>query len=322
MAPDATTIRRLAGETDFQPQRLEKVIRLCELIAEVARHHELGGHLRLKGGTALNVYHLDLPRLSVDADFNFQDGVGKDALGKRKDNVETALDAVAQAGGYALERSQDSHALRAYQLRYDGVLGSRDHIKLDINYLERVPVLKPVQMTPPEWLPVPDTPVPVLDLDELAGSKVATLMLRGAPRDLFDVAQLAELDIDRDLVRRIAVFHGFLADLALADLDPERMDRITAKSFKSNLQDLLPKRSKYASMKPEEAVEAMREAARPLVESVLELEEIKACKEELAQGEWNPGTLFGTQDVDPALAEHPGMAWRFRQASARDQSNV
>lgn len=227
MRLEGRTLRRLAQEHAFQAPRLEKVIRLTGFLAEVARHHDLGDHLRLKGGTALDVYHLDVPRLSVDADLNLQQDLDARDLPRRRNEVERHLESIAEAQGYAMERIQDTHALRGYVLRYQGTLGNQDHIKLDVNFLERIPVLPPTRLAPPEWLPVPDIEVPVLALDELAGSKVATLMLRGAARDLFDVAQFPDLDLDHDRVRRIALFYGFLADLDLASMDSDRLDQIT-----------------------------------------------------------------------------------------------
>lgn len=310
MEPDARTIRRLAQETRFQAPRLEKVIRLADFIAEIARHHVLAGRLRLKGGTALNVYHLDLPRLSVDADFNYQSHAEATDLPAAKRDVEKALGDIANAFGYSLERYQDSHALRAYIMRYRSTLGNLDHIKLDINYVERVPVLAPVAMHPPDWLPVPDTPVSVLALDELAGSKLATLMLRSASRDLFDVANLATLAIDWGVARQIAVFHGFLDDLELTSLRADRMDGITPADFRSSLQDLLPKRSGVASMKPDEALLALRSTARPLVDAVLGVPGIAPCRSLLAEGVWEPKSLFDGPVND--LAQHPGIAWRLK----------
>lgn len=314
MEPDAQTIRRLAQETRFQAPRLEKVIRITTFIAEVARHHALGDKLCLKGGTALNVYHLDMPRLSVDADFNYQARIDAKDLALTKDAVEKSLDDIAKALGYTLDPYQDSHALCAYLLRYKSTLGHNDHIKLDINYIERVPILEPVRMRPPAWLPVADTPVAVLDLNELAGSKIATLMIRGASRDLFDTANLTTLEIDEDLAACIAVFHGFLDNLGLTTLKADRMEYIKAADFQRTLQDLLPKRSEYASMRPDEALGALQDAARPLVAKVMEVPRIDECRRSLAQRAWQPKDLFGDLEVNENLVHHPGIAWRFRQA--------
>jgi hypothetical protein len=58
-----------ARETGFRADMLEKVVRLGELAAEVARHPLLGRALALKAGTALNLCFGPPRRLSVDLDF-------------------------------------------------------------------------------------------------------------------------------------------------------------------------------------------------------------------------------------------------------------
>ena len=65
-APSAQTLQRLAGETGLQAGILEKVLRLLDVLQEITRDPVLGERLVLKGGTALNVFHLPLDRLSVD----------------------------------------------------------------------------------------------------------------------------------------------------------------------------------------------------------------------------------------------------------------
>lgn len=65
------TLQRLAGETGYLPDTLEKVLRLLDLLDEIAGDPMLSERLVLKGGTALNVFYLDLDRLSVDIDLNY-----------------------------------------------------------------------------------------------------------------------------------------------------------------------------------------------------------------------------------------------------------
>ena len=66
-----TEIRELAENTRFPAENLEKVLRLRELLIEFHRHTILKGKLVLKGGTALNLFYLNLARLSVDIDLNY-----------------------------------------------------------------------------------------------------------------------------------------------------------------------------------------------------------------------------------------------------------
>ena len=61
-APSAQTLQRLADDTGHQPGTLEKVLRLLDLLQEIARDRILSDRLVLKGGTALNLFHLGLDR--------------------------------------------------------------------------------------------------------------------------------------------------------------------------------------------------------------------------------------------------------------------
>lgn len=63
----AALARSLGG---FQTDFLEKSLRLLDMLREVSRHGDLKERLVLKGGTAINFMQKELPRLSVDIDFN------------------------------------------------------------------------------------------------------------------------------------------------------------------------------------------------------------------------------------------------------------
>ena len=60
----------VAMQTGFRPEILEKVIRLMDLLNGIFNDDYLASRLALKGGTALNLFYFDLPRLSVDIDLN------------------------------------------------------------------------------------------------------------------------------------------------------------------------------------------------------------------------------------------------------------
>ena len=61
-------LRELAAATDFRPEALEKVHKILKRLDENELSH---AQWVLKGGTALNLFYYDVPRLSVDIDINF-----------------------------------------------------------------------------------------------------------------------------------------------------------------------------------------------------------------------------------------------------------
>lgn len=79
-APSIQTLQRLADETGNQLDTLEKVLRLLDLLQEIAGDSFLSERLVLKGGTALNAFHLGLDRLSVDIDLNYIGALDREML--------------------------------------------------------------------------------------------------------------------------------------------------------------------------------------------------------------------------------------------------
>jgi predicted nucleotidyltransferase component of viral defense system len=69
--PSRETLGAVAGDRGYDERVLERVARMLALLEAISVDPELTGRYALKGGTALNLFHLDVPRLSVDVDLNF-----------------------------------------------------------------------------------------------------------------------------------------------------------------------------------------------------------------------------------------------------------
>ena len=85
-------LERLAGQTGFRPDTLEKVLRLERFLDQVNRHPYLGPRVALKGGTALNVFYGQAPRLSVDLDFNYIGALDREKMLRERPDVERAVE--------------------------------------------------------------------------------------------------------------------------------------------------------------------------------------------------------------------------------------
>jgi len=71
---------RDADATGFRPEILEKALHLLTLLEGFNRHPFLRDRIALKGGTALNLFLLDLPRLSVDIDLNYIGALDRETM--------------------------------------------------------------------------------------------------------------------------------------------------------------------------------------------------------------------------------------------------
>lgn len=110
--PSIQTLQRIADETGHQAGTLEKVIRLLDVLQEIARDPVLRERLVLKGGTALNVFHLGLDRLSVDIDVNYVGALNRAVMEAERPEpeVEAALNRLLASRGYNVRRQPDEHA--------------------------------------------------------------------------------------------------------------------------------------------------------------------------------------------------------------------
>jgi len=155
----------------------------------------------LKGGTALNLFVQDLPRLSVDIDVVFTDH----ALER-----EPALIAIGnglQAAKAKLERMGYSADIRRTQKGDEAKLlvADRDsQIKVEVNFVFRgtlLPVELRALVSSARNLFTTAMELPVLAIPELYGSKLVAALDRQHPRDWFDVAAMTDgIGIDAKVV--------------------------------------------------------------------------------------------------------------------------
>lgn len=93
---------------------LERVAQLLGLLDAIQRHPFLRGKLALKGGTALNLFVFDVPRLSIDIDLNYVGAESRDAMLAERPQLEEALRAVFGREDMASRQLTSEHAASRY----------------------------------------------------------------------------------------------------------------------------------------------------------------------------------------------------------------
>jgi len=188
-----------AEATGFRPDVLEKVGHLLGLLEALGSHPFLKGKLALKGGTALNLFVFNVPRLSVDIDLNYIGAEDREIMLAERPKIEQAVQAVCAREGFAVRRMPVEHAGRKWSLRYQSAAGQGGNLEVDLNFMYRVP-LWPVTLS--DSYPVDTwqaTQVPVIDIHELAAGKLAALLARSQARDVYDSHGILHMgNIDQD----------------------------------------------------------------------------------------------------------------------------
>ena len=198
-----------AEATGFQPEVLEKTFHLLGLLESINSHPFLRGKLALKGGTALNLFVFDVPRLSVDIDLNYVGSESMEDMRRERPTVEEALQAVFSREEYTVRRMPEEHAGGKWSLRYPTASGGSARIEVDVNYMYRVPMWPLIPMTSRHLGRWQTSEFPLVDVHELAAGKLAALFARKRARDLFDCSLIFSLDtLDLEKLRTAFVVYG------------------------------------------------------------------------------------------------------------------
>ncbi len=156
----------------------------------------------LKGGTAINLFVRDFPRLSVDIDLVY---LGDEERQLALELIQQALNRVANAVELALS---EVSIVRSYEHKPDALRLVITHEGASIK-IELSPVLRRVLYAPQVRTVVRQVErqfgfaeAPVVALEDLYAGKICAALDRQHPRDLFDLLLLLEHEGIGDSLRK------------------------------------------------------------------------------------------------------------------------
>ena len=312
MSLSESDLHREAAATGFQAEPLEKVIRLLEALDTLRSHPFLKGRLVLTGGTALNLFVFDVPRLSVDIDLNYVGAVERETMLAERPKLEQALLAVCGRLGLEVKRIPTDHAGGKWRLSYTSVAGRPSQLELDVNFLLRQP-LWPVVIARSRGLgSIPPVAFPVLDVHELAAGKLAALFGRTASRDIYDVHRLFQAtELEPAKLRLGFVVYGGMnrrdwRSLSVDDVraDPTDFDRQLIPLLHGALT---PPSERLAEWTQELGADCRRSLSTVLPLADNELQFLERLND---HGEIVPELLTDDADVQYRIRSHPGLRWK------------
>ena len=292
-------VAAIAEEYSFTATNVEKVIRLCGILDDLNAIESFKGKLALKGGTAINLILIPgLLRLSVDLDLDLAIDCPKEEMLRYRKQLDESLSAYCIEQGYALGK-RESYSLCSYELLYNTVTGSRDKIKLDINYLACCHVFDPKVSSISHPFDK-DTNFKAFHLQavEIFGSKMGAFFERTKPRDLYDLYSLSESGLmateeERNLLKKCTVFYSTIGNDSSENWLGRDIDQLTQMSFSKIRSQLLPMLRIKAGAYPKTKIE---NAVAEFVKSVMQLDEAdKEFVKRFQSGDYRPELLFGTQ---------------------------
>lgn len=308
MPLSSETYRRLAAETGYTTTSIEKVVRLGEILREIASDRFLTSALALRGGTALNLEQESPPRLSVDLDFDYVAAVNRDQMIEDRPRVIKAL---SELGGF-LVYQVPSPPLRegagtSLDFRYRNAQGTQDLVKIDISWTNRVGVgdRRMVRLWQP--LGVEQPAVQLVSRVDLIAGKFRALIDRVAARDVFDAVRIASNypTWPPEGVRSAFVFLTGTLPLPLTSYGEDRLEQLSEKEAQDNLVPMLAPGESFDTA-------ILRGEARRVLRPLLALEpHEKEFVHRLHQGELAPELLFPSETAD-RLRSHPHLLWKLQ----------
>lgn len=211
--------------TRYSPSVVDKIHRLFDFLEHIDKMKFLSDRLSFYGGSALNFIHFtEVPRLSVDLDFNFRQSDGETEWGDVRKEIDSLLLRILNDLGYESEniKVQASYPLGRMDIKYGSLEGSLGNIKIEIGYMRRIPIMKidnVYRIENPGSGSKFDTRSP--RKEELFANKFCTMISRKKTqmnaRDVFDVFSISGSDFDMDLFLDIVMIEGLMMDLDLSN---------------------------------------------------------------------------------------------------------
>lgn len=199
---------------DRQSKYYRQVQLLLQVIPFVAQHPCFA----LKGGTAINLFVRDFPRLSVDIDLVFLPMTERtEALNTIRENLRMLADAIRKGirGTDVIESFQDKEDALRLTVGKDGI-----QIKVELSPVLRGTVYEPQIMAVSEA--VEDefgfAEMKVVAFADLYAGKICAALDRQHPRDLFDVKWLLENEGLTDELRKALLVYMISHNRPIAEL--------------------------------------------------------------------------------------------------------
>ena len=299
-----------AKELSVVRDTLEKVMRLRDILAFFDSSELLGNSLALKGGTAINLIFFDLPRLSVDIDLDFCKNISREEMLQQRKEIGALIGKYMLAQGYIESpKSKNPHSLDSFVYSYLNAGGTKDNIKIEINYSLRSHVLPTERRAMHSDVFDGEVLVNTVSPIEIYAGKTVALLTRAAARDLYDLNHMIKsgfLNADElELYRKSVIFYLAVATQSPPlQLDYSKMDDITAWKIKTDLKPVI-------RVKDEFELEEAKQTVKEFFNQYLFItEKEQKFLTDFKNGHYRPELLFEDEATLSRIKTHPMAIWK------------
>ncbi len=261
----------------------------------------------LKGGTAINFFVRDLPRLSVDIDLTYtpfdERATALAAIATALEGLKDDIERLISNSVVMTKRLQGSTV--TLMVKADGVM-----VKVEPNLILRGTIFQPVILSLKkrvEDLFGMSVRVRTLASAEIYGGKICAALDRQHPRDLFDIKLLLENEGLTDAIRKSFIVHLVSHDRPMAELlDPNFAD--LKKAFTADFEGMT-----LAKVSPEELEEARAALVKAIRKDMTDKERRFILSVKKGDPEWE---LIELEGVDRL----PAVQWKLLNIGKMDKT--
>lgn len=285
---------------------------LLNLLNGFNKHPALRGKLALKGGTALNLFIFDVPRLSVDIDLNYIGSTSRDEMIAERPGIEKAVEAVCLRENLSMAKTPSEHAGGKWRLRYRNADGGGGNIEIDLNFMFRTPLAPTIRLDSALIGGLKAENFTVLNIHEIAAGKLAALLSRRAGRDLYDVCALFDSNLlDMETLRVLFTAYGGMnrKDFRKASMDEAVFDPL---ELRNQLLPVLRRREKDKIENLTEWAAKLCDKCRSGLSRLLPFREneLEFLNLLLEKGQIRGELLTQDHSLAKTISSHPLLEWK------------
>ena len=301
--------------TGFNEKTIEKIYRICDILQRISLTEYTQERLSLYGGTSLNFLHFkDIPRLSVDIDFNFRDlKTGNLEIERKK--IDDIIKKIFSDLKYSKSdiKIQASYPMTRFEVHYITKDNQKDTIKIEIGYMRRIPIFKnDIKSTFNHFKTEEQIELKTPISEELFGNKFCTLLYRYkdettiSSRDLYDVYMISKHAFNQELFETAIIIDSLMR--------PE--PKLYKKDFNKLVENVSIDDQLLNLIRNKEVPTDLKSKSREFIRKYISIAQEKyqnIIDTFFDKHEFNPKLIKSYNSLNLDIELHPNVLWNLKQ---------
>jgi predicted nucleotidyltransferase component of viral defense system len=305
----------LFDTTGFDNKTIEKIYRICDILQRISLVDYARERLSLYGGTSLNFLHFkNIPRLSLDIDFNFRD-LERGEWAKERDEIDIVIKKILSDLKYSNKdiKIQADYPITRFTVKYKTRDDQPDSIKIEVGYMRRMPVFKnDIKLKFNHFETDEEIELKTPISEEIFGNKFCTLLYRYndetaiSSRDLYDVYTVSKNTFDNKLFETAIILDSLMRpEPRIYKKDPKTI--VNNVSIDNQLLNLIRNREIPKDLKPKshdfisKYISTAKEKYQDIIDTFFD------------KHEFNPKLLKSYDVLNLDINSHPSILWNLKK---------